>query len=93
MNIFYKSKTVTIYFKDKYFIFNIETQQVYNKLDFVVNILLKSANMNHIEILANCYIDTISSSYKTLKSITRHPIGYRNNVFGQTSIRNNPLES
>ncbi len=48
-------------------------QKAYNKLDIVVNIagcmnfnmiyigLLKSANINHIEIHANCYIGTISS--------------------------------
>ncbi len=47
-------------------------QRAHNKLDIVVNItvcahfndfhigFLKSANTNHMEIHANCYIDTIS---------------------------------
>ncbi len=48
-------------------------QKASSKLDIAVNIavcshfkdfhigLLKTTNMNHIEIQANCYIDTISS--------------------------------
>ncbi len=48
-------------------------QKAYNKLNIVVNIavcthfndlhiaLVKSVNMNHIEIRVNCNIDTISS--------------------------------
>ncbi len=52
-------------------------QKAHTKLDIVVNIavcthfndfhigILKSANMNHIEICANGYIDTISSYFMT----------------------------